>query len=399
MLRRALPLLIAALAVIVIAAPARAQTKLVNSPSIFEPIFASDPAGAIEAARQKIAAGDLQSAIAGLETYVVSHPNEIAPMRFLGDLYYRAGKFSKAEYIYQTMIGKNAHDKESHNRLGVVYATENRIDDAIGEFNAALPGTDSVGDLVTMHARKGDLPAYQAQMEHVAEQYPSDADIQAELGQVYATMHESDRAMPYFRRALDDDPNSLTAINGLGLAYLDQRDYTSAAEYFKRCLSLDPTNYSCNDNLAADLLEARRFTEAQPVLDRAYHLAPERPEALINYGYLSDMYGDWKKAVTFYVRAISVGPYTPEAYVNLGIDYETNALYPLAQSALLKGAAAVPQDGRIRFLLGRAYAEQGQTQLAIKEFSAAEHSFDPSIAHIAQQESAKLAPSASPTAQ
>ena len=399
MLRRAIPVLIAMLAVLVFSGPARAQTKLVNSPSIFEPVFASDPAGAIETARQKIAAGDLQGAIESLETYVVSHPNEISPMRFLGDLYYRAGKFSKAEFIYQTMIAKNPHDKESHNRLGVVYATENRIDDAIGEFNAALPGTDSVGDLVAMHARKGDLPAYQAQMEHVAAQYPSDADIQAELGQVYATMHESDRAMPYFRRALDDDPSSLTAINGLGLAYLDQRDYADAEQYFKRCLSLDPTNYSCNDNLAADLLEARRYTEAQPVLDHTYHLAPERPEALINYGYLSDMYGDWKKAVTFYVRAIAVGPYTPEAYVNLGIDYETNALYPLAQSALLKGVAAVPQDGRIRFLLGRAYAEQGQTQLAIKEFAAAEHSFDPSIAHIAQQESAKLAPSATPTAQ
>jgi tetratricopeptide (TPR) repeat protein len=399
MVRRALPFLIAAIAAFAVSGPALAQTKLVNSPSIFEPVFASDPQGAIQAARAKIAAGDLEGAIDGLQTYVVSHPNEISPMRFLGDLYYRAGKFTKAEFIYQTMIAKDPKDKESHNRLGVVYATENRIDDAIGEFNAALPGTDSVGDLVAMHARKGDLPAYQSQMERVADQYPSDADIQAELGQVYATMHESDRAMPFFKRALDDDPNSLTAINGLGLAYLDQRDYADAAEYFRRCLSLDPTNYSCNDNLAADLLEARKLTEAQPVLDRAYHLAPERPEALINYGYLSDMYGDWKKAVTYYVRAIAVGPYTPEAYVNLGIDYETNALYPLAQSALLKGVAAVPQDGRIRFLLGRAYAEQGQTQLAIKEFAAAEHSFDPSIAHIAQQESAKLEPSATPTAQ
>jgi hypothetical protein len=94
MLRRAITVLIAMLAVLVFSGPARAQTKLVNSPSIFEPVFASDPAGAIQTARQKIAAGDLQGAIESLETYVVSHPNEISPMRFLGDLYYRAGKFS-----------------------------------------------------------------------------------------------------------------------------------------------------------------------------------------------------------------------------------------------------------------------------------------------------------------
>lgn len=399
MLRRATALLIAVLASAAFAVPARAQTKLVNSPSIFEPVFESDPMGAIQLARQRIAAGDLQAAIDGLHTYVVSHPGDIAPMRFLGDLYYRAGKFSEAEFIYQELIAKNPHDKESHNRLGVVYATENRVDDAIGEFNAALPGTDSVADLVAMHARKGDLPAYQAQMEHLASEFPSDADIQAELGQVYAALHRNADAMPYFRRALDSDPESLTAINGLGLGYLELHDYVNAEEYFKRCLAIDPVNYSCNDNLAADYLEAHRYDEAKPILDRTYRLSPERPEALVNYGYLADMNGDWKKAVAYYVRAIAVGPYQPEAYVNLGIDYESNALYPLAQSALLKGVAAVPQDGRIRFLLGRAYAEQGQTQLAIKEFAAAEKSFDPSIAHIAQEESAKLAPAASPTAQ
>jgi protein O-GlcNAc transferase len=188
-------------------------------------------------------------------------------------------------------------------------------------------------------------------------------------------------------------------MNGLGLAYLEARNFTTAAEFFQRCLAGDPTNYSCNDNLAADYLEAGRYAEARPILDRAYELAPERPEALVNYGYLADMNGDWHKAVSYYVRAIAVGPYTPEAYVNLGIDYETNSLYPLAQAALVRGVAAVPQDGRIRFLLGRAYAQQGQTGLAMREFAAAEKSFDPSIAHIAQEESAKLSPAASPTAQ
>jgi tetratricopeptide (TPR) repeat protein len=399
MLRRAIPFLVAVLIASLTATPALAQVKLVTNPIFVDPHFLSDPQGAIDAARQRIAAGDLDGAINILQTYVVSHPSEIAPMRFLGDLYYRAGKFSKAEFIYQTMISKDSHDKESHNRLGVVYATENRIQDAIGEFEAALPGTDSVADLVAMHARKGDLPAYQHEMERAAAEYPSDSDIQAELGQVYAAMHYTNAAVPYFRRALDDDPTSLTAMNGLGLAYLELRDYKDGAEYFQRCLAIDASNYSCNDNLAADYLEAKRYDEARPILDRAYHLAPERPEALVNYGYLSDMNGDWHKAVSYYVRAIAVGPYTPEAYVNLGIDYETNALYPLAEAALVRGVAAVPEDGRIRFLLGRAYAQQGETGLAMREFAAAEKSFDPSIAHIAQEESAKLSPSASPTAQ
>ncbi len=383
-------------------APALAQAnqpKLINSPTIFEPVFASDPAGAVAQAREKIAAGDLNGAIKELEVYVVSHPREIYPMRFLGDLYYRAGRFDKAEYIYQTLIAQNPNDKESHNRLGVVYATENRVDDAISEFNAALPGTDSVADLVAMHARKGDLPAYESQMRNLAASEPTDADIQAEMGQVIAALHRPADAAIYFKRALDSDSANLTAINGLGLANLEMEDYRDAEDEFRDCLRLDPTNYSCNDNLAATYLESKRYAEAVPALDLAYKISPERPEALVNYGYLADMHGDWKTAVQYYVKAIAVGPYSPEAYINLGIDYEGHALYPLAQSALIKGVAAAPQDGRIRFLLGRAYAEQGQTSLAMKEYAAAEKSYDPNIAHIAEEESAKLAPAAAPTGQ
>ncbi|HKE37454.1 MAG TPA: hypothetical protein VKB39_08475, partial [Candidatus Baltobacteraceae bacterium] len=119
-------------------------------------------------------------------------------------------------------------------------------------------------------------------------------------------------------------------------------------------------------------------------------------EALVNFGYLADARNDWKRAVNYYVQATVVGPYLPEAYVDLGIDYEHNGLYPLAQSALLKGAAAAPQDGRIRYLLAVAYAEQGQRPLAIEQLKIAEQSLDPEVAHIAQEEQSKLATSSAP---
>jgi tetratricopeptide (TPR) repeat protein len=102
------------------------------------------------------------------------------------------------------------------------------------------------------------------------------------------------------------------------------------------------------------------------------------------------MNGDWKRAVAYYVQAISVNPYVPESYVNLGIDYEHNGLYSLAQSALLKGVAAVPYDGRVRYLLARAYAAQGQKALALAQLKAAQASLDPDVAEIAKEETARL---------
>ncbi len=354
------------------------------------PGFGSDPAGAIAAARERIATGDLDGAIKHLAIYVAAHPREIAPARFLGDLYYRDGQFGKAESVYEVLLFQNPADKETHNRLGVVYATEDRINEAIEQFNRALPGTDSVNDLVAAHVRKGDLPAYLKQMETLGAQQPTDAVIQAEVGQVYTALHEPSEAMAYYMRALDDDAQSLTALNGLGLSYLDLHNPSEAAKDFSACLRLDPTNYTCQNNLGAAYLQSGKDDLAKAALTKAYAEAPERPEALVNFGYLADLHGDWKKAVTYYVRATAVGPYLPEAYVDLGIDYEHNNLYALAESALLKGVAAAPHDGRIHYLLAVAYVAEGKTSLALDQLAVAKESLDPDVARIAQQESARL---------
>ena len=369
---------------------AAAQAKIVNDPSIFEPVFASDPQGVIRAARERIAAGDLSGAVKLLEVYVVSHPGEAGPERFLGDLYYRQGRFEKADDIYKRILKDDPGDRETHNRLGVVYATQDRVDEAIDQFNKALPGTDSVADLVAMHLRKGDLLAYRQQMETLAQNQPTNADIQAEMGQVMAALHKPADALGYFMRALDTDKESLTALNGLGLAYFDLQNYTEAAKDFRACLQIDATNYTCTNNLGAAYLQAGDDAVAKPYLIRAHSLEPERPEALVNFGFLADRRGDWKRAVDFYVQATVVGPYLPEAYIDLGIDYEHNNLYQLAQAALLKGIAAAPEDGRIRYLLALAYVSQGQKSLALDQLKVAQQSLDPDVARIATEESSRL---------
>ena len=292
---------------------ASAQAKIINDPSVFEPTFASDPQGAIKAARERIAAGDLAGAVKVLQIYVVSHPGEAGPERFLGDLYYRQGRFDKAEEVYKNILDHNPGDRETHNRLGVVYGTQNRVDEAIDQFNKALPGTDSVSDLVEMHARKGDLPAYRKQMEALANAQPTNADIQAEMGQVMAALHKPADALGYFMRALDSDPQSLTALNGLGLAYFDLQNYTEAEKDFRACIAIDTTNYTCTNNIGAAFLQSGDDESSKPFLIRAHSLAPERPEALVNFGFLADRRGDWKRAVDYYVQATVVGPYLPEA--------------------------------------------------------------------------------------
>ncbi|HZY97669.1 MAG TPA: tetratricopeptide repeat protein [Candidatus Cybelea sp.] len=386
-------LLVFVLLVLPVSAMLRLPAGAQSGPTVIIPIEAhasADQQAAITYARELIAAGEIDGAVRQLAEFVASHPGATDAARFLGDLYYRQGRFDRAEAVYKELIARNPRDKESHNRLGVVYATENRIDDAIAQFESALPGTDSIRDLVLLHLRKGDLAQYEDQMVRAANAQPTDSDTQEELAEIYAALHRPNDAIRYFRRALDTGANSIAALNGVGMSYLDLHDHVTAMHYLNDCLNLDPSNYACLDNLGVAQIQAGMYGDALNQFRRAHRLEPERPEAIVNFGYLADLRGDWKAAVSYYVQAIAVNPFVPESYINLGIDYEHNGLYPLAQSALLKGVAAAPYDGRVRYLLARAYAAQGQKALALAQLKAAETSLDPDVAEIAKEESARL---------
>jgi tetratricopeptide (TPR) repeat protein len=370
------------------AAAVRAGTVTVNAPD--RVILPSDPLGAIQTARERVAADDLDGAIRGLAMYVTGHPGEIGPERLLGDLYYRHGELGKAEEQYQHILTYAPKDKETHNRLGSVFATENKIDAAIDEFDRSLPGTDSVPDLVRLHLRKGDFAQYRYEREKAAIDYPTDPEDQLELGDVYLAIHQTEDAVKYFRRALDEDPSSLQALNDLGRAYLDLQDYDAAIDDFGRCLGRDAGYYPCAVNLGASYLESKRYPQAANILAIAHRLQPERGEALVNIGYLSDVNGDWKSAVTYYVQAMTVYPYAPEAYIDLGLDYNQHGFYELAQSALLKGLAVAPDDGRLHFVLGDVYSRQGNQAMATAQFKMAVDSYDPIVKQLAKERVAAL---------
>ncbi|HLX26797.1 MAG TPA: tetratricopeptide repeat protein [Candidatus Cybelea sp.] len=372
----------------VLAMPVRAVSdSVILSPEAHQ---TADQQAAITYARELIASGDMDRAVQQLADFVATHPNAAEAARFLGDLYYRQGRFDRAEAVYKALLARNPHDKQTHNRLGVVYATENQVDPAIVEFQDALPGTDSIRDLVLLHLRKGDLQTYQDDMVAQARNEPNNADIQEELGEIFQTIHRPTEAVRYFRRALDSDPRSIAALNGVGMSYLDLHDPGTALEYLADCLNIDPVNYACLDNIGVAKIQSGAYGEAMADFTKAHRLEPERPEALVNFGYLADARGDWKRAVAYYVQAIAVNPYVPESYVNLGIDYEHNGLYSLAQSALLKGVAAAPYDGRVRYLLARAYAAQGQKALALAQLKVAQTSLDPDVSQIAKEETQRL---------
>src|SRR5665213_4067140 len=132
-----------------------------------------DPA-VLDAARAKVAAGDTKGAIDGLAPYVASHPQDIPAGRLLGDLYFRVPDYAKAEKVWKAILAIDSEDRETHSRLGALYAVQDRVNDALYEFQQSLPSRSGYAGLVMIHKRAGDLNAYMAKLQGDTDGHPFD---------------------------------------------------------------------------------------------------------------------------------------------------------------------------------------------------------------------------------
>jgi Flp pilus assembly protein TadD len=58
-------------------------------------------------------------------------------------------------------------------------------------------------------------------------------------------------------------------------------------------------------------------------------------------------------------------------------------MFAQAEAVLLKGLSVSPRDGRIEYLLGKTYSQQGKRTLALQQFTAAARSDEPEVSEAA----------------
>ncbi|HZO95027.1 MAG TPA: tetratricopeptide repeat protein [Candidatus Baltobacteraceae bacterium] len=352
----------------------------------------SGEAAAMDAARAKVADGDTMGGIAVLAPYVAAHPRAIAAGRLLGDLYFRVPDYKRAEQIWRGVLAVVPSDRETHSRLGSLYAVEDQIDAAIAEFQKSLPVESGFTGLVMMHKKAGDLPVYLRTLQQRTEEEPLDVMAWQSLGEVQRYLHRYDLALAAYQHLVWIKPAACEPRVDIANVMVDIGKVDDAIAQLKVCLANDSGYYPAAVNIGEAYLEKRDFKTARPLLDRALALKPDGSEALVDIGYIYDAEGDWKTAIGWYDRALRSDPLRPEAYIDLGYDYSQHRLFPLAESAFLKGISVASDDGRLHYELAVTYNVQGKIALARREYELAIASQEPLVVHAARAELALLPP-------
>jgi len=351
-----------------------------------------DNAAILDAARAKVVAGDTKGAIDGLAPYVAAHPGDVAAGRLLGDLYFRVPDFAKAEKTWKALLAVKPADRETHSRLGALYAVQDRVADSMIEFQASLPSRQGYAGLVMIHKRNGDLQQYIAGLQYDVERNPFDVAKWSELGQAQRALHHTELSFDAFNRVAIIRPTSCSARVDVAYALVDLGRIDAAITHLKACIAIDANYYPAVVNLGEAYIEKGDDDTARPLLDRALTLRREGTEALVDIGYIYDSRGDWKTAIGYYNRSMLSDPLRPEAYIDLGFDYNEHRLFPLAEAAYLKGLAVSNDDGRLHYMLAVTYNVQGKIALARDQYERALASEEPRVVRAAQAELALLPP-------
>ena len=342
-------------------APARAESTT---------LFAQDLDATIDTWRAEAVNGQLSAVISKLEDFVRRYPDNKGPARLLGDLYFRKSDLPAAERTYKRILARYPDDSETWNRLGGLYAAEDRVNDAIAAFNRSVPDPNEYPTLVALHRRRGDLADFESMVASDAQRNPTDEQKLLSYGMVLRGVGKHDQAIAVFKQALNfSQPNErCPALDDLAVAYADVHRLNDAIPLLQSCLASNSKDYSALVNLGEAYIELNHLSDARDLLDRAIRVKIDKPEAYVDIGYIDDVSQNWKSAVANYQKAIAVDPLWRDAYIDLGYDYYSQKMYALAEAAFIKGLSVSPRDGRLSYLLGVTYRDQGKVALAKQEY-------------------------------
>lgn len=253
-----------------------------------------------------------------------------------GSLSRRAGDNTAAERAFQQALelARQAFDAEgqrrggqfraarklaeAHLELASLYRSENRSQEALAHFTAAV---EVQPDSLEAHYNLANLLLAGGQTAAAIEQYeqaividPDDVDTLINLGGALVGAGRLDEATERLQTALAIDPRRAKALYNLANARLLQGQIELAVEHYRQSLAIDAANPDVHNNLGQAYLKLNRVPEAMTQFRAALALENNHANARINLARTLDSQGNRAEAISEYARALEMFPFgSPQA--------------------------------------------------------------------------------------
>ena len=182
---------------------------------------------------------------------------------------------------------------------------------------------------------------------------------------------QDQKALEYFKKAAEKDPNSTTAWYGLGYCYAGQNSYTDAIAAYRHAIQTNPTNAISYFHLGNYLSKLGRYDEAIETIKQAVLINPEFEEAYFNLGIIYLKTGRLEEGKEAFQNVIRINPGSKTAHYNMAVTCTSLGQYEEAVEAFQKAISIQPDFTEAHFNLGVVYGELGNSQDELEEYKQA----------------------------
>jgi len=197
----------------------------------------------------------------------------------LGDSLQRAGRYPEAEAAFVRVLELDPDSFEARYNLGVTYGQQQRTEEAMRFYEAALalrpehPQTVSVlNNLANLYLASGDRDAAVSRFEQAVAASPSHFESRFNLGVQYLQAGELDRGVAMLEAAIALRPNHEAGNETLAMAYLSEGRNQDAYRTFLLVRRLHPNNWVAPLGLAVLHAASDDPESAQKLLGEAIEL-------------------------------------------------------------------------------------------------------------------------------
>jgi tetratricopeptide (TPR) repeat protein len=165
-----------------------------------------------------------------------------------------------------------------------------------------------------------------------------------------------------YRQVLEQDPDSLRALEGLGVLLFQQGRAGQAATFFARGVALRPSAALFQANLGEALRTLGQFDQALEHLHRAVILQPALAQAWNSLGLLAFDQGRLDDGESAYQEAIKAQPQFVAAHINLANIHLTRRRWQDAEVSLRAALRLEPDNVLALTNLGQILSEMGDLE-------------------------------------
>lgn len=282
------------------------------------------------------AKGDIDGAIADLETALQLSPGLSTASSNLGNLYVKKGWLQRALQQYNRAIQLNPNESKAyHNRAGVYSSLERRWD-AIRDYDRAItldPNLlDAYRGIADAYRLEKYYPEALVRLHRARQLWPDNADLITQMADIYRESGDIEKAIANYQQALKKTPEDLRSLFGLGLSYDQNGQTDKAIEAYRKAVI---TKGKQEDrefkrlslfNLGNAYIGKKQYDSAIASYKLALAMKKDDPQVLYNLG-VSCMYkDDYKNAAEWFSQSLAIESGNADAHSSIAV-----ALYHLKQ--------------------------------------------------------------------